>query len=158
MIIGYIKDSILNTPHKYIAHGVNCQGVMGSGVAKVLLDKYPEVRSKYLRSYERMERMMLESTEEMLGTVQFVDCRDKIVLNMFTQDRYGYDNKQYVSYEAIKDCFEGLTKYFSENNSEIVTIAIPKIGCGLAGGEWDVVEKIINEVTGDKLNIEVYYL
>ena len=158
MITEYVKDSILNTPHKYIAHGVNCQGVMRSGVAKVLLDKYPQVRSEYLQLYEQMERMMLESTKEMLGVVQFVDCQDKIVLNMFTQNSYGYDKKQYVSYEAIKNCFEELTKYFNENNSEMVTVAIPKIGCGLAGGDWEIVEKIINESTGDKLNVVVYYL
>lgn len=37
-------------------------------------------------------------------------------------------------------------------------LAIPKIGCGLAGGNWNIVEKIINEVTGDKLDVYVYYI
>lgn len=47
MITKYINDSILNTPLEYIAQGVNCQNKMGSGVAKVIYERYPEVKKQY---------------------------------------------------------------------------------------------------------------
>ena len=37
-------------------------------------------------------------------------------------------------------------------------IAIPKIGCGLAGGDWNIVEQLINDTVGDDLEIWVYEL
>lgn len=36
------------------------------------------------------------------------------------------------------------------------TIAIPKIGCGLAGGNWEFMEQLINDTVGNKLEIWVY--
>ena len=42
-----IKDNLLNTQLQFIAHQVNCQGVMGAGVAKALRNKYPELYSQY---------------------------------------------------------------------------------------------------------------
>lgn len=37
-------------------------------------------------------------------------------------------------------------------------LAIPKIGCGLAGGNWTFMEQLINDTVGDKLEIWVYEL
>ena len=48
-MIEYIKGDIRDTDCKVIAHGVNCQGVMGSGVAKALYEKWPEVKKSYLK-------------------------------------------------------------------------------------------------------------
>ena len=47
MIKEYIKGSILDAPQKYIAHGVNCQNKMGSGVAKVLFTEWRKVKEDY---------------------------------------------------------------------------------------------------------------
>lgn len=40
----------------------------------------------------------------------------------------------------------------------ISEIAIPKIGAGLAGGNWEVISRIIDDATGDDLDVYVYYL
>jgi O-acetyl-ADP-ribose deacetylase (regulator of RNase III) len=37
-------------------------------------------------------------------------------------------------------------------------IAIPKIGAGLAGGNWEIISRIIDDATGDDLDVYVYYL
>ena len=42
--------NLLDAPQKVIAHQVNCQGKMGSGVAKVIRDKYPKVYETYLNT------------------------------------------------------------------------------------------------------------
>ncbi len=150
MIKEYIKGSILDAPQNYIGHGVNAQNVMGSGVAKVLFDKYPTVKS----AYHEQTDYALTMTEYLLGDYHLVEQLDgKVIVNMYTQEYYGRDKtRKYVSYDAIYDSFSSLYA------SGIKEIAIPKIGCGLANGNWDIVKQIIDDATGDDLDVYVYYL
>ena len=150
MIVEYIKGSILDTTIKYIAHGVNCQNKMGSGVAKVLYKSYPEVKEWYHEFCDSID------IEHRLGKVMHIPTLtldDKKIINCFTQYDYGYDGKRYVNYWAIGECFKKLAK-----DPRINELAIPKIGSGLAGGDWDIISQIINDATGDDLNVYVYYL
>ena len=141
MVIAEINKSILETDIQYIAHGVNCQNVMGAGIAKAIYTKYPEVKS----SYHKFEN-------KKLGSIDRVKThKGNVVFNLFTQEFYGRDGKLYVSYKAIEDCF---TRLIYRTNA----IAIPKIGCGLAGGDWDKVKSIIDKVTGSDLDVYVYYI
>jgi O-acetyl-ADP-ribose deacetylase (regulator of RNase III) len=147
MITKYIHGSILDTELGCIGHGVNCQNKMGSGVAKALFTKYPEIKKEYHEFCE------MNKDSKLLGRAQFVMTSDgKIVYNMFTQDKYGYDGKKYVNYAAVVEIFTKLAK------SSITRIAIPKIGCGLAGGNWTFMEQLINDTVGDDLEIWVYEL
>ena len=155
MIVKEIQGSILDTDLNFIAHGVNCQNKMGSGVAKVLFTKYPEVKTNYHHFFNNNIHLLMNGQEDFLGTVQPIVVRDgKTVFNLFTQENYGYDGKLYLSYQAVIDVFDILTNKCENMNA----IAIPKIGCGLAGGDWEIVKKIINRSTGDKLDVYVYYL
>ena len=154
MITRYIKGDITETELDFIAHGVNCQNKMGSGVAKALFTKFPEVKTEYHKFCERAKSSVEKfGTKNLLGEVQYVESKDKIICNCFTQDNFGYDGKRYVNYRAIVDCFFLLKL---ERKGE--TIAIPKIGCGLAGGDWNIVEQLINDTVGDDLEIWVYEL
>jgi len=151
MITRYIKGDITETELKYIAHGCNCMNKMGSGVAKALYEKFPEVKERY-HSY--ME-WILERGDEPLGKVASVWSKDKQIYNCFTQKNYGYDGKKYVNYAAIVKCFSSLVEVKHRFDGPI---AIPKIGCGLAGGDWNIVEQLINDTVGDDLEIWVYHL
>lgn len=148
-----IKGDLLETECKTIAHGVNCQGVMGSGVAKVLTDKYPEVRESYFEYYNLCEQDVDKyGTDILLGMVEGVSVDGgKRVLNCFTQNKVGYDGRKYVSYDAIHNCFRRIAVGYDE-------IAIPRIGCGLAGGSWDIVKPIIEHAVGDRCKVYAYYL
>ena len=151
MIKQYIQGSILDAPQKYIAHGVNCQNVMGSGVARVLFEKYPRVKEDYHTTYKVIVNNI--GRHELLGGYD-TSCQDdgKIILNCFTQDKYGYNNEKLVSYDAIYKIFKSISE------SQVKEIAIPKIGAGLAGGNWEIVSRIIDDATGDDLDVYVYYL
>jgi O-acetyl-ADP-ribose deacetylase (regulator of RNase III) len=147
MITKYIVGDITQTELKYIAHGVNCQNKMGSGVARALYEKFPSVKEKY-HTFCTNTRLSAR-----LGIVQIAPVEnDKTIINMFTQLNYGYDGKRYVNYAAISKCFKSLVGQITE------PIAIPKIGCGLAGGDWKFVEQLINDTVGDDLEIWVYEL
>lgn len=148
MITKYIKGDITETKLKYIAHGVNCQNKMSSGVAKALYEKFPMVKDSY-----HVWCSGDIKPESLLGDAVIVDTDDKIILNCFTQLDYGYDGKRYVNYGAVSKVFNCIKDTF---RGEI--LAIPKIGCGLAGGNWEFMEQLINDTVGNDLEIWVYEL
>lgn len=139
-----IDGDLLNTQAKYICHQVNCKGRMGSGVAKQIRAKYPEVYTAYSK----------EASADMLGIPQFVQCYDgKVVINMFAQQSYGYDGRQYTSYEAFEKCLEGMADIIPTGE----TIAMPfMIGCGLGGGSWKIIADLIIEKLCEKYTVEFW--
>ena len=110
-----------------ILHGVNCQRAMGSGVAKALYSKWPQVKEGYMKF----------SKEEMrLGKTASVNVGENLfVINCWTQEKYGYDNTVYASAEAIKGCLQQVMVLCKE--TQIAKVFAPRIGCGLGGLNWD---------------------
>ena len=154
MIVKEIKGSILDAPQLFIAHGVNCQNKMGSGVAKVLFENHPKIKTQY---HEFCDYVTKEySSTELLGMADPVICETKIIFNCFTQFKYGYDGSLYLNYEALEECLSEVVERMRYIGGK--ELAIPKIGCGLAGGDWEKVKKIINEQTSDIIDVYVYYL
>ena len=47
MPIRFVTGDLFSTDAKYICHQVNCQGKMGSGVAKQVREKFPMVFENY---------------------------------------------------------------------------------------------------------------
>ena len=140
-MINHIKGDIFKSDADIIIHQVNCQGVMGSGVAKQVKDKYPNVYVHY-REYCKDF-----TPEEMLGTVFMVpiDNKPRFVANFFSQNNFGYDGNCYTSYEAFEKCLFYMKKNYSE-----FSMAIPYlIGCRRGGGSWEKVYKMIEDILGD---------
>lgn len=151
-IVKYINKSILEADQKYIAHGVNCRGAMGSGVAKVLFTECPKIREDYLNYFERVVKSYGTPNEQLLGRVQHIEDGDRTYLNCFTQNYFGYKGHKLVSYDAIHTCFRKMVQ------DGVKEVAIPKIGSGLAGGNWDIISQIIDDATLDKLDVYVYHI
>lgn len=85
-----IHGNLLNTSAKYICHQVNCKGVMGSGVAKQIKFKWPQV----FQQYKELCDKHAGCTKELLGTVQGVRVDvNTTVVNIFGQDAYGRTGK-----------------------------------------------------------------
>lgn len=107
-----------------IAHGVNCQNVMGSGVAKALYTKWPEVKTRYH-----------EHQPQILGDVGFVLVDAHItVANCWTQITYGRTGV-HAKPDAIQCCMGRCA--VAARTLGTSTIYIPRIGCGLGGLDWD---------------------
>lgn len=130
MEIIYKTGNLLDATENIILHGCNQQGVMGSGVAKVLRDKWPEVYINY--------RTIFESTGLVLGEIYPVRIGDITVINAITQENYGRDGKRYAKYHAIISVFEKIEQQYSN-----ARIALPRIGAGLGGGQWSTISEII---------------
>jgi O-acetyl-ADP-ribose deacetylase (regulator of RNase III) len=138
-MILYKKGNLMQASEDIIAHGCNCINGFGSGVAGDISKEYPQAKIKY---HEKFNTVGWK-----LGDVQIVKTKGKQIANCATQYEYYPRNKQHADYDAIQSCFNKLYTYSKNNN---LTIAIPKIGAGLAGGDWIIIESIINRVFHDK--------
>lgn len=118
---------------RIIVHQVNCQGVMGAGFAKQIRNVYPDC-------YEEYKKFCIEHEKELLGNICIYEGKRDIIINLFSQDRYGR-NKRYTDYQAMEQGFKRIRKVFP--TEEI--IAPYMIGCGLAGGDWNIVLPLLKK-------------
>jgi O-acetyl-ADP-ribose deacetylase (regulator of RNase III) len=130
MKIEYVKGDIFKSEHRFILHGCNAQGVMGAGFAKLVKEKHPFAYKNYL--YVHQTRGLK------LGEVIIVRCKGRVIIHAITQQYYGSDGKRYVSYDAVANAMAAIEENLYGN-----TVAMPKIGSGLAGGDWNVIAAII---------------
>src|SRR5690606_22930034 len=102
MDIIYKHGDLMQASERFIAHGCNAQGVMGSGVAKLIRDKYPEAYEQYVGIHK------MQGLE--LGEVSWTENTEPhIVINIISQEFYGRDpNVVYVSYGALRKAFRYL--------------------------------------------------
>ena len=131
-----ISGNLFDTEANVICHQVNCQGVMGSGFAKQVKERYPQ-------AFEAYKKLCDETRPKsaLLGTAQPVFIGDKVIYNLFGQDRYGHTG-QFTSYEALKDCFKRVVQGSSDGDK----FAMPyRIGCDRGGGDWTIVYKMLEE-------------
>ena len=141
-MIKHIKCDIFESGADVICHQVNCQGVMGSGIAKQVKEKYPWVYKEYLdfcKIYKGHE-------DQMLGKILSVPINEtQTVCNCFGQFKYGYNGDLYTNYNALCNIFNTL-RYNNPNK----IIAIPYlIGCARGGGDWNVVYEMIEAIFED---------
>ena len=148
-MVNIINGNLLDSKEDYICHQVNCQGVMGSGVAKAIRDEWPEVFTEY-RSYVDM------CFGTPLGSVCYVPINNsnQTVANMFAQSSYGYDGKRYTSYDAFCNCLNAMARDIPKSK----TIAFPyKIGSDRGGANWNIIYAMICEILGD-WDVTIYKL
>jgi O-acetyl-ADP-ribose deacetylase (regulator of RNase III) len=134
IIRGTVFDGFLY-PNSLVVHGCNAQGVMGSGVAKVVRNDFPAAYYEYVRRYE-------ESGLKLGDVIPVMVLPGRHIINAITQEFYGTDGKRYVNYHAIEVCFGQVRKFADQNGIE--TINYPMIGAGLGGGNWDEIAAIID--------------
>lgn len=139
-MIKIIRGDLLLAKEAAICHQVNCQNQMGAGVAREIYTKWPEVKTEYHRFCEGKDPY------ELLGKVQVVELREfqagnKVVINIFGQLNLGRKKACYTSYEALAAAFDEINHI-----AAFKTIAFPYgFGCGLAGGDWMTVERLMLE-------------
>lgn len=155
-----INGDLLDAQADFICHQVNCQGKMASGVAKAIRERYPEVYKYYMLMWDAHDKGMVEPPE-LLGKTQYVPIYDYnhlkqpyYCINMFAQDKYGYDGKQYTSLEAFRSCLKQINIWAKDK-----TVAFPwMIACVRGGANWDEVLPMILEELIDVKDIYFYKL
>ena len=142
---------------KVIVHCCNNLGVWGAGFVMALSRKWERPEAEYKNwavSYGA------DKFRRMLGSTLLVPVEeDIIVANLVGQDGVGrgQDGKPPVRYKAIH---HGLThpQTFRDQRGEI-SVHAPRMGCGLAGGEWSRIEEILTVTLTDQgIPVTVYDL
>lgn len=150
MGIQYLKGDAtkpIGNGQKAIVHVCNDIGAWGAGFVLAISKKWKQPEIQYRIWHNKKENFQL-------GNIQPVRATEDItVINMIAQNgiRSKY-NQIPINYKAVRCCLEKVANYCIENN---MTVHMPLIGCGLAGGKWEVIEQIINE-TLIVNNIDVY--
>ncbi len=145
--------------NKIIAHVCNDVGGWGRGFVLSLRDRWPLAEQQYRRWYQEDRNMPgMEDSPFVLGSVQFVPVATKdngkiIVANMIAQRDVVTDEegRPPIRYDALSNCLRQVNE-LAEFLGD-ASIHMPRIGCGLAGGKWSEVEKIIAR---ELSNCEVY--
>lgn len=121
-----------------IMHGCNAQGVMGSGIALAVKTKYPAAFTDY------KDFCNSTSIDQRLSKTVFSIINSQLIIaNSITQLHFGREDKQYVSYKAIQECFITVAESAALHK---LPIHYPMIGAGLGGGDWAVISEIIDDV------------
>jgi O-acetyl-ADP-ribose deacetylase (regulator of RNase III) len=149
-MIKYVKGDLLDAPQELIIHQVNCLGVMGSGLAKAIKDRYPAA----FREYNKLcSDDVVVPKNKLLGIAQFVRVYDnRVVCNLFGQFTFLPRTVRHTDYDALRTGFETIKKTYPK-----IDIAVPKIGCGLGGGDWKIVSTMLEEIFDDR-DVYVYEL
>ena len=130
-------------------HGCNCHGVMGSGIAKAIRDKWPQVFIPYATECNMYP---FDQRDQLLGKIKFVDITPELIIaNAFTQVKYGYDKGRYADPVAIKKALFQVVDIIRLFYPDL-PLYMPKIGCGLGGLSWDIDVKPIVEEVHDKMS------
>ena len=132
------SGDLLSSGAQLIIHQTNCKGVMGSGIARSIRIKYPEVFPPY-------HRLCLEKGSSLLGKALFIKTDSGIIIaNCFGQNDYGTQSRQ-TDYQALEHALECAANYAAD--ADLTVVGLPyKIGCARGGGDWNIVYSIIERV------------
>lgn len=146
-----------------IVHQANIHHTMGGGIARFIRWTYPE-------AYKADCRTPLGDTNK-LGTFSWAQVYNQndttkplLIYNCYSQANFGRENGvRYTDYDAVDQCFSAvkadLQERFKYRSSPII-LAIPYgYGCGLGGGDWNIIKESINNIFSDgAVSVEVYQL
>lgn len=150
--IKYLKGDATNPKGggtKIIVHICNDIGAWGKGFVMAISKKWDKPEKEY-RNWHKSKK------DFKLGNVRFVEVeKDVIVANLIGQhDIIAKNSIPPIRYQAVE---EGLLKIGLKAKEINASIHMPRIGCGLAGGEWSEIEKIINKtLIANQISVTVY--
>lgn len=144
-IKGDLLQMVMEGKFDIIAHGCNCQNVMGAGIAKQIADKFPDafLMDKFYRGEHHNEPY------DMMGNYSefwYYDQDKNLsfhILNLYTQLYPGTPSPHSnipFDYEAFALCLRKINYRFRTQN---LRIGLPYIGCGLARADKEMVIAII---------------
>ena len=139
-MITYQQRDITNVKIGIVAHGVNCQLKMGSGVALAIRKQWPGAYDAYMKGPQGKAALGQGIVVNVDGSVH----ERLFVANCYTQFNYGSDGAIYADRDAIRSSLKEAYKWATFYH---LNVFMPKIGCGLGGLDWDVdVLPIVTEV------------
>ncbi len=124
-----------------MVHGCNCFHSFGKGFAAIVKHKYPQAHTA--------DKKTPKGSRAKMGTYSQAETEHGIIINLYSQFHYGFGSVN-CDIGAIKEGFALLNEEYKGKK-----VCIPRIGAGLAKGDWNKIKPAIESVTPD-LDITVF--
>lgn len=128
-MVSYLKGDLFEYGADCLVNAVNCEGVMGKGLALQFKTRFPENFKSYVKA--------CKSGELKIGKIHFFTENGITVVNLPTKDKW----RQASKIEYIEEGMQCLVRLLPELG--VKKIAIPSLGCGNGGLLWEGVKKVI---------------
>jgi len=141
-MITYVENSLFKSPAQVLTNTVNCVGVMGKGLALEFKTRHPAMFKDYKRRCDR---------GEVRPGYPYLWEDDRVQVLNFPTKRHWRDNSRLDDIEA------GL-KYLAAHYQDlgISTLALPQLGCGNGGLQWNDVRPLIEKHLAGIPDLEVF--
>lgn len=130
-MIQYRQGDLFECGADCLVNAVNCEGIMGKGIAYQFKIRFPENNKSYVKA--------CRSGELKIGKIHFFTENGITVINLPTKDKWRQPSKMEYVEEGMDNLVELLPKL------GVKKIAIPSLGCGNGGLLWEKVKKVIEE-------------
>lgn len=143
-MINYIRGNLFTSNAKVLVNTVNTVGVMGKGIAADFKKIYPKMFEEY--------KSLCESSKLDIGELHLYKTSNKWILNFPTK-------KHWKSPSTVEYVEKGLQRLLEQATKlQLTDIAMPKLGCGNGGLDWEMQVKPIVEKYFKKspINVSIY--
>lgn len=153
VVNGDVSDPSRGDTPRFIIHLCNNEGIMGSGVAKAICDRYPINKKEYITFCKSV------GMEKSLGSIIPVKINDELtIVNLIGQNGTNLRDrvwKDCVDYQALQLCFDKLHALVSQTNGSIHT---PLMGSQRAKGKTWKILGMLRTTFEDTDNIIYVYI
>lgn len=151
-IIGDATNPIVrDKENSLIVHCCNTLGAWGAGFVVPLGKRFPKAKESYKKYIEKNGRGLL-------GEVDEVKVADNIYVENLMGQSFLYkkpNGEIPCNYIAIETGFLNIIEKWLAK-AENYSVHMPRIGCGLAGGDWKTIENIIQRTFVDVAEVDVF--
>ncbi len=144
MPIEYVTGNLLEDPGDYLVNAVNTRGVMGAGIAKQFREQYPKMYIEYRNLCSKKDAIGP-------GKIHRYDLPNgQVILNAFTKDHW----KQPSQLWWVEQCLDYIYQIVEfrgmvGRGTHELSVALPALGCGYGGLEWEQVKACIDRLFAD---------
>jgi O-acetyl-ADP-ribose deacetylase (regulator of RNase III) len=135
-MIHYFTGNILESSAEALVNTVNTQGIMGKGIALQFKKAYPSNFKSYLEASKKGE---LKVGKVFVTRDSNIASGEKIIINFPTKK----DWRKPSEYAFIEEGLDDLVRVIEQN--KVKSLAIPPLGSGNGGLEWQRVKRMIDE-------------
>lgn len=144
-MIRFLQGNMLEAPAEAIVNAVNTVGVMGKGLALMFKQAFPQNFLRYAQACKHKEvRVGQMFVTEHLGL-----GGPRWIINFPTKEHWRHPSRLQWVIDGLEDL-----RHVIEAKG-IVSIAVPPLGCGLGGLDWDAVRPEIERALGSLPNVDV---
>ena len=147
-MITYKKGNLLADEATALVNTVNIMGVMGKGIALAFKKEFPWNYRVYVDACQGGlvgigKLLLMDDTSETYGS--------KLIINFATKIHWSKPSEYFFIEAGLEELVNCI------NDHKIPSIAIPALGCGNGGLEWQIVKPMIEKhLSGLNIIINIY--